>query len=325
MEERMLEVRDLSVSFENDYGTVRILNRIAFTMNRGEVLGVVGESGCGKSMTSMAIMRLIHTPPGKIDGQILFEGRDLLKLGKREMRSIRGNEISMIFQEPMTSLNPVLTIGDQLTEAFKIHQHVRGRKARELAIQALASVGVSEPAQRIREYPHQMSGGMRQRVMIAMAMACRPRLLIADEPTTALDVTIQAQVLSLMKKLKEETGTAILFVSHDLGVVAQMCSRVLVFYCGEIVEEAPIKTLLSRPAHPYTQGLLAALPKRGDDKELYVIPGTVPPASKFPKGCVFAPRCQFARQCCLDRKPEMVEIGEEHLVKCFLAGEKGGK
>ena len=321
----ILKVKDLSVFFDTDYGTVQILNNINFDVRRGEVLGIVGESGCGKSMTSMSVMRLIETPPGRIEGEIEFEGQNLLALKKKEMRKIRGNRISMIFQEPMTSLNPCVTIGDQMMEAIKIHQGLRGKAAKQKAIEALQLVGIPAPEQRIKEFPHQLSGGMRQRVMIAMAMSCQPELLIADEPTTALDVTIQAQVLELMKDLQKKTGTSIMFITHDLSVIAQMSTRVLVFYCGEIVEEAPVEAVLHDPKHPYAQGLLAALPRKGSKEDLYVIPGTVPPASKFPKGCVFAPRCQYATDKCHECKPEMYPCGENRFVKCFrYAEEEGG-
>ncbi len=319
----ILEVKDLSVYFDTDSsGVVQILNKINLQVRKGECLGIVGESGCGKSMTSMAVMRLIETPPGIVEGEILFEGKNLFGMSKNEMRKIRGNRISMIFQEPMTSLNPVITVGAQLREAIKIHQGLKGRAATEKAVEALRSVGIPAPEQRVKEYPHQLSGGMRQRVMIAMAMLCNPEILIADEPTTALDVTIQAQVLDLMNKLREQTDTAIVFITHDLSVIAQMCSRVLVFYCGEVIEEGPVEEILRRPKHPYTQGLLAALPHHGDDSDLYVIPGTVPPASKFPKGCVFAPRCEHAAEACADNKPPVIPCGDGRCVKCFLYEQK---
>ena len=317
MDNKMLEVKNLSVFFDTDYGTVQILNKINFHVNRGEILGIVGESGCGKSMTSLSILRLIETPPGRIEGEILFNGQNILSLSKRKMRQIRGDRISMIFQEPMTSLNPVVTIGDQLMEAIKIHQGLKGKEAKKKAIEALQMVCIPEPEQRIKEYPHQLSGGMRQRVMIAMALSCQPELLIADEPTTALDVTIQAQILELIKDLQHKTNTGIMFVTHDLSVIAQICSRVLVFYCGEIVEEAPVYEVLHDPKHPYTMGLLAALPQRGEKGNLYVIPGTVPQASNFPKGCVFAPRCKYATEKCHSQKPDMYSVGEGRFAKCF--------
>ena len=321
--ERLLEVRDLSVFFEGPLDSARILNQISFHIDRGEILGIVGESGCGKSMTAMSVLRLLQSPPARIEGSIRFDGVDLLSLGKREMRRIRGNRISMIFQEPMTSLNPVMTVGEQLREALRIHQGLRGEALRRRVVEALGMVGVADPESRVRSYPHEMSGGMRQRVMIAMAMACRPDLLIADEPTTALDVTIQAQVLELMRELSVQTGTALMLITHDLSVIAQMCSRVLVFYCGEIVEQAPVRQLLEEPRHPYTQGLLASLPQRGVYGDLNIIPGQVPKASDFPAGCVFAPRCARAGGRCFAEKPPMTASGSGG-VRCWAYGPQEG-
>ena len=316
--ENVIDIQDLKVFFDNDYETIQILNGINFSIRAGETLGIVGESGCGKSMTALSIMRLLKSPPARIEGQILFRGEDILKASVKRMREIRGNEISMIFQDPMTSLNPVFTIGYQLREVFRLHQGMTKEQATEASIQALRMVNVALPERRINDYPYQLSGGMRQRVMIAMALACKPHLLIADEPTTALDVTIQAQVLDLMRKLRDETGTAIAFITHDLGVVSEMCERAVVLYCGEIMEEASTETLFEDPKHPYTMGLLNALPHPGSRSEkLYVIPGMVPQAGHFPKGCVFAPRCEYATERCHAEKPSLTTLEEGHKVKCF--------
>ena len=318
MSEKVLEVKNLKLFFDGNYGTTQIIDGISFEIGAGESLGIVGESGCGKSMTAMSIMRLLKSPPARIEGEILFEGQNLLEIPKSEMRRMRGNKISMVFQDPMTSLNPVFTIGYQLSEAFRLHQGMDKAQAMAASIEALKMVNVALPEKRVKEYPYQLSGGMRQRVMIAMALACKPRLLIADEPTTALDVTIQAQVLSLMRQLRDETGTAIMFITHDLGVVAEMCERAIVLYCGEIMEEAPTAVLFKNPAHPYTEGLLHALPHAGQrEGKLYVIPGTVPAAGHFPKGCVFAPRCQYATERCQNEKPETIHLEDNHTVRCF--------
>ena len=318
-EEAIIKVKNLQVEFDTDYKyRLRILNGISFEIYKGETLGLVGESGCGKSMTALSIMQLLETPPAHISGEIEFEGQDLLKLKKDAVRKIRGNRISMIFQEPMTSLNPVYTIGNQLEEDLVLHQGMSRKEARRQAVELLKSVSVALPEKRVKEYPYQLSGGMRQRVMIAMALACRPKLLIADEPTTALDVTIQAQVLDLMRKLKAETGTAIAFITHDLGVVSEMCNRVIVLYCGEIMEEAETSTLFERPLHPYTAGLLDSLPQMGQrDERLHIIPGSVPPAGKYPSGCVFAPRCAYATDRCRAEKPAMAKPEAGHMVRCF--------
>ena len=313
----ILSVKDLKLWFHNDFGATQILNGISFDIYRGETLGIVGESGCGKSMTSLCTMRLLDTPPARIEGEILLNGVDLLKLSEKEMQKMRGNKLSMIFQEPMTSLNPVYTIGDQISEALRLHQGMSKKEALAKSIEMLRLVKVALPEQRVHEYPHQLSGGMRQRVMIAMALACRPELLIADEPTTALDVTVQAQVLDLMRDLQDEMGTAIAFITHDLGVINEMCSRTIVLYCGEVMEEAPVKDLFKDPKHPYTVGLLSTLPKFGQEGELPTIPGTVPPAGKFPAGCVFAPRCPHATEQCKAKKPPLVTTGEGHKVRCF--------
>jgi len=313
--EKIIEVKDLKLYFDGDYGTTQILNGITFDIHAGETLGIVGESGCGKSQTAMSIMRLNKA---RLEGSIEFKGQNMLTLPMKEMRKIRGNEISMIFQDPMTCLNPVFTIGHQLSEVFRLHQGMNKKEAWEASINALRMVNVAMPEKRVKDYPYQMSGGMRQRVMIAMALACKPQLLIADEPTTALDVTIQAQVLDLMRNLRDETGTAIAFITHDLGVVSEMCDRAIVLYCGEVMEEASTEELFKNPMHPYTEGLLNALPKAGQrDGKLYVIPGMVPPAGKFPKGCVFAPRCKYATEKCHAEKPEVKIVGDCHAVRCF--------
>ena len=321
--EKIIEVKDLKLYFDGDYGTTQILNGINFDIHAGETLGIVGESGCGKSQTAMSIMRLNKA---RIEGEINFKGQNMLTLPMKDMRKIRGNDISMIFQDPMTCLNPVFTIGHQLSEVFRLHQGMSKKEAWEASINALKMVNVAMPEKRVKEYPYQLSGGMRQRVMIAMALACKPQLLIADEPTTALDVTIQAQVLDLMRNLRDETGTAIAFITHDLGVVSEMCDRAIVLYCGEVMEEASTEELFRNPMHPYTEGLLNALPKPGQrDGKLYVIPGTVPPAGKFPKGCVFAPRCKYATEKCHAEKPEVKIVGEGHAVRCFRYEEVQGE
>ncbi len=315
--DRILEVNNLELWFKNDYGANKILNRVSFDVNNGEALGIVGESGCGKSVTSLCVMQLLNCPPAVIKGSIKLKGQELLGLSDKKMQKIRGNKISMIFQEPMTSLNPVFTIGDQLMETFIFHQGLSKKEAKEKSLEMLRMVRIPEPEQRFNEYAYQMSGGMRQRVMIAMALACKPSLLIADEPTTALDVTIQAQVLDLMRNLQKETGTAIMFITHDLGVVSEMCKRVIVMYCGEVMEESETEELFKNPKHPYTEGLLSTLPKFDRPGKLATIPGTVPPSGKFPEGCVFEPRCKYACEKCKKNKPERIMVGENHYVRCF--------
>ena len=312
-----LQIKDLELWFDNDRGSVKILNGISFDIYKGETLGIVGESGCGKSVTSLSIMRLLQSPPARFGGSIKLQDKELLKLSERQMQSIRGNRISMIFQEPMTSLNPVFTIGDQLIETFMQHQGLSKAEAWTKGIEMLRMVRIPLPEQRMKEFPYQLSGGMRQRVMIAMALACQPELLIADEPTTALDVTIQAQVLDLMRDLQKELGTSIAFITHDLGVVSEMCDRVIVLYCGEVVEEAVAEDLFETPKHPYTEGLLGTLPKFGQSGRLEMIPGVVPPAGKFPAGCVFAPRCKYATEKCHAQKPGLCDLGSGHKVRCF--------
>ena len=313
-----LSVKDLELWFDNDYGAVKILNKISFDIYKGETLGIVGESGCGKSMTSLCIMQLLDPTRAHVMGSIRFQGRDLLKLNDRKMQQVRGKQISMIFQEPMTSLNPVYPIGDQLCETFVQHQGMTKKQAMGKALELMRLVRIPEPDQRLKEYPYQLSGGMRQRVMIAMALACRPELLIADEPTTALDVTIQAQILDLMQDLQKELGTSIAFITHDLGVVNEMCDRVIVLYCGEVMEEAPNQELFEDPKHPYTEALISTLPKFDQPGRLPVISGTVPPSGQYPKGCVFAPRCPYAQARCHAEKPNRVKTGEGHFVRLPL-------
>ncbi|WP_018132030.1 ABC transporter ATP-binding protein [Effusibacillus pohliae] len=316
----LLEIRGLKTYFFTDQGTVRSVDVVDLAVGHGETVGIVGESGCGKSVTSLSIMGLIPKPPGKIvDGSILFEGVDLLTLSEADMRRIRGNRISMIFQEPMTSLNPVFTIGDQICETLRLHTDLGKKEAKRRAVELLKEVGIPRAEQIADEYPHRLSGGMRQRVMIAMAMACQPKLLIADEPTTALDVTIQAQILDLMRKLKRENGTSILMITHDLGVVAEMCDRVVVMYGGKVVEEADVETIFYDPRHPYTIGLLKSIPSLDQEVEwLESIPGNVPFPSEMPDGCKFAPRCAFATDRCRQEEPELIELANGHKSRCFL-------
>ena len=311
-----LQVRDLRVQIETDTATLDILHGISFDIHKGETLGIVGESGCGKSMTALSIMRLTQKN-AKVTGSITLDGQSLLDMPMKEFRKIRGNRVSMIFQEPMTSLNPVFTVGHQLMEVYRLHQGLDKKQAREKSIEALRMVNVPMPEKRVDCYPYQLSGGLRQRVMIAMALACRPELLIADEPTTALDVTIQAQVLDLMCKLRDELGTAIAFITHDLGVVSELCTRTIVLYCGEIMEQGDTRSLLTQPLHPYTEGLKASLPERGSRERLHVIPGSVPSALDFPKGCVFAPRCPYATPRCAAEKPPLYERSDGRSVRCF--------
>ena len=315
-----LQVRDLRVQIETDTATLDILHGISFDIYKGETLGIVGESGCGKSMTALSIMRLTQ-PNAKVSGSITLDGQSLLDMPMKDFRKIRGNRVSMIFQEPMTSLNPVFTVGRQLMEVFRLHQGLDKEQAREKSIEALRMVNVPMPEKRVDCYPYELSGGLRQRVMIAMALACRPELLIADEPTTALDVTIQAQVLDLMCKLRDDLGTAIAFITHDLGVVSELCSRTIVLYCGEIMEEGDTESLLTSPLHPYTEGLKASLPERGTRERLHVIPGAVPSALDFPKGCVFAPRCPYATERCAAEKPPLYDMGGGRAVRCFRCEE----
>ncbi|MFN0304236.1 MAG: ABC transporter ATP-binding protein [Burkholderiales bacterium] len=319
----LLDVDGLKTHFYTRDGIVRAVDGVSFSVMPGETLAVVGESGCGKSVTSLSILRLIASPPGRtVAGRVLFEGRDLLTLPERAMRGVRGNEISMIFQEPMTSLNPVLTIGRQISEPLIVHRGLGRTDALKRAVSLLGQVNIPEPQRRVGEYPHQLSGGMRQRVMIAMALACDPKLLIADEPTTALDVTIQAQILDLMRSLKEKSGAAIMLITHDLGVVAEMAQRVVVMYAGRKVEEAPVGALFARPRHPYTQGLLTSIPRLGaadrtQRRRLAEIPGMVPSLREPIAGCVFAPRCAHVTALCRREFPPLETKAPGHSVACW--------
>lgn len=325
--ENLLEVRDLVVEFQTSRGAargeqrvLRAVDRISFSIARGKTLGIVGESGCGKSVTALSIMRLISAPGRILGGPIRYEGKNLLDVDEGELRQIRGNKISMIFQEPMTSLNPVYTTGEQVAEAVRLHQGKSRKEAMEIAVEMFRLVGIPSPAERVRNYPHQMSGGMRQRVMIAMALACKPDLLIADEPTTALDVTIQAQILELLRELQDKMGMSMMLITHDLGVVAETCQDVVVMYAGRIVEHSPVEALFKTPKHPYTAGLLGSVPgaQYGTDGErgrLQEIPGMVPPLHDLPVGCKFQDRCQSVTSQCRDSEPELVEIGAS-LVRC---------
>jgi oligopeptide/dipeptide ABC transporter ATP-binding protein len=350
--EPLLELRDLNIAFNTERGQIRPVRDVSYSIYPGQTLAVVGESGCGKSVTALSILRLIPMPPGQVlGGEVLFQGRDLLQLSEKEMRAVRGRDIAMIFQEPMTSLNPVYTIGDQIAEAVTLHQHVRAKEAYEIAEQAMRDVGISDPHRRLHEYPHQMSGGMRQRVMIAMALSCKPKLLIADEPTTALDVTIQAQILELLRKLQNQTGMAILLITHDLGVVAENADTVAVMYASRVVEYAPVEEIFDHPLHPYTDGLLKSVPKLGaHSQRLVSIPGTVPNPARFPTGCKFHTRCPRTREAatrlsssksatapandvvqvttteetfpvlrlCADQEPDLREITPGHWARCHL-------
>jgi peptide/nickel transport system ATP-binding protein len=316
----ILQIENLQTHFFTDRGQIPAVDGIDITVRKGEILGIVGESGCGKSVTSLSVMRLVPNPPGKIvGGTIKFKGEDLVTASEKRMREIRGNEIAMIFQEPMTSLNPVYTIGDQIGEVIRLHTKASKKEAHERSIEMLKKVGIPRAEAIVNEYPHQLSGGMRQRVMIAMAMACNPELLIADEPTTALDVTIQAQILDLMRHLNKESETAIMLITHDLGVVAEMCHRVVVMYAGNIVEEGDVRTILKEPKHPYTIGLLNSIPKLEETKErLYSIPGNVPIPGSLTVGCRFAPRCEHATDQCRAQMPELKTVGEGHRSRCWL-------
>ncbi|MGE5306454.1 MAG: ABC transporter ATP-binding protein [Alphaproteobacteria bacterium] len=317
----LIQVRNLRTSFFTPEGEVRAIDGVSFEIAEGKTLGLVGESGCGKSVTSLSIMRLIPSPPGKIvGGEIIYRGRDLLKLNNEEMRKIRGNEISMIFQEPMTSLNPVFTVGNQIGEAIRLHQGLGKKETRQKTIDMLRLVKIADPESRVDAYPHQLSGGMRQRVMIAMALSCNPSLLIADEPTTALDVTIQAQILELMKELQQQIGMALLLITHDLGVVAEQADEVAIMYAGKIVERASAPAIFARPFHPYTVGLLNSLPgARGKKKKrLAAIPGVVPNPLHLPGGCRFRDRCPKAQGVCADAEPPLVENAQGHWVACYF-------
>ncbi|WLA65205.1 ABC transporter ATP-binding protein [Bradyrhizobium diazoefficiens] len=322
----VLEVKNLKTVFFTNSGLFKAVDDVSFTVRRGETLAIVGESGCGKSVTALSLMRLVPDPPGRIvGGSVSLEGTDLLTLDEAEMRAVRGNRISMIFQEPMTSLNPVMRIGDQIVEAVRLHRVTSAKEARNIAVEMLRLVRIPEPARRAREYPHQLSGGMRQRAMIAMALACRPALLIADEPTTALDVTIQAQILALILDLQKELGTGLVLITHDLGVVAQTAQRVIVMYAGRKVEEASIEALFADPRHPYTRGLMASIPSvpasgAATQARLNEIPGTVPSLVRLPSGCAFAPRCKLAIKRC-EEYPPLQDWGGGHLAACWRAAD----
>ena len=326
-ETNVLEVKSLQTVFFTASGLFRAVDDVSFHVKRGETLAIVGESGCGKSVSALSIMRLVPNPPGRIvGGEIRLEGTDLLALEEARMREIRGNRISMIFQEPMTSLNPVIRIGDQISEAVRLHRDMSGKEAWERSVEMLRLVRIPEPARRAQEYPHQLSGGMRQRAMIAMALACRPALLIADEPTTALDVTIQAQILALMIELQKELGMGLILITHDLGVVAQTAQRVIVMYAGKKVEEADVDSLFANPLHPYTRGLMASIPavptaQAKASERLAEIPGTVPALTRLPQGCAFAPRCALAVDRCRQEYPQLQDFGGNHLAACWRAAE----
>ncbi|MEH7452711.1 ABC transporter ATP-binding protein [Gottfriedia acidiceleris] len=319
-DETILDVKNLQTYFYTDEGISKAVNGISFKLKKGETLGIVGESGSGKSITSLSLLRLIPSPPGKITGgSILFKGEDLLAKTEKQMRSIRGNEISMIFQEPMTSLNPVYSAGEQIAEAIRLHQKLNKKEAWDKAVEMLRLVGIPSPEKRAKQEPHELSGGMRQRVMIAMALACHPEVLIADEPTTALDVTIQAQILELIKSLQKDLGTAVILITHDLGVVYETCDRVAVMYAGRIVEYTSAKELYNNPKHPYTIGLLNSLPRLDmDQDELTTIPGTVPSPFNMPKGCSFAPRCAHAKPMCHELVPDLQTLDKNTEVSCWM-------
>lgn len=324
-----LEVKNLKTYFYTEDGVVKAVDGVDFHVFPGEVMGLVGESGCGKSVTSLSIMRLISMPGKIVEGEIIFDGKDLLKYTEEQMVHIRGNRISMIFQQPQTALNPVFKVGDQISEVLHIHQSLGKEAGRARAIELLKMVGIPEPERRAEAFPHELSGGMAQRVMIAMALACVPDLLIADEPTTALDVTIQAQILGLMKDLREKIGTSIILITHDLGVVAEMCERVAVMYAGRIVEQTDVKTLFEQPLHPYTQGLIGSIPVLGKLKDrLEVIPGSVPNLVNLPPGCQFAPRCkarmQYNLSICSETEPQLLELTSGHTVRCWLYANADG-
>jgi oligopeptide/dipeptide ABC transporter ATP-binding protein len=319
----LLQVKNLKTYFYTEDGVVKAVDGVDFAVYPGEVIGIVGESGCGKSVTSLSIMRLIGVPGKIVEGEILFDGKDLAKLSEHEMGQVRGNRISMIFQQPQSALNPVFRVGDQIAEVLTIHKSISKEEGVKQAIELLKMVGIPDPERRAEAYPHELSGGMAQRVMIAMALACAPELLIADEPTTALDVTIQAQILDLMRDLREKTNTSIILITHDLGVVAEMAERVAVMYAGQIVEQASVTSLFEKPLHPYTQGLIGSIPILGKLKErLEVIPGTVPNLVNMPVGCRFASRCksrvEYQLTICTEKEPDLVEILPDHIARCWL-------
>ena len=325
-DEKILEVKSLVTSFKTERGIMKAVDGESFFVKKGEMLGIVGESGCGKSVTSQSILRLYDEKYlAKITGEVLMEETDLLKLPMRQMQKIRGDKISMVFQDALSALNPVMTVGDQITETIRIHQKISAKEAREKALEIMRLVGIPAYEERFCEYPHQLSGGMRQRIMIAIALSCEPRVLIADEPTTALDVTIQAQIMDLMVDLNRKLGMSVMLITHDLAVVAETCSRVIVMYLGQIVEEALVKDIFENPAHPYTRGMMNSIPRLEEEnrERLYVIKGTVPLLSQIPKGCRFAPRCPNATQKCREQMPGLVPFGEDHNVRCWYPGQKG--
>lgn len=320
--EPILHIKDLRTSFFTEEGEVKAVDGVTLTVPRGETIGVVGESGCGKSVMALSVLRLIDRPGRIVGGEILFHGQDILTISNKEMLAIRGNRISMIFQEPMTSLNPVFTIGDQIRESFRIHQRMGARAAHGRALEMLKMVGIPSPEKRMQQYPFELSGGMRQRVMIAMALACVPELLIADEPTTALDVTIQAQILELIKDLQQKLGMSVMIITHDLGIVAETCNYVAVMYCGNIVEYAAVEPLFKDPLHPYTAGLFKSLPRHDVDmEELEAIKGSVPSPAEMPSGCRFAPRCPYAEEICLQRLPGLDSFEGGRFVRCWIYSE----
>jgi peptide/nickel transport system ATP-binding protein len=329
--EPLLSVRNLVTAFDTDGGIIRAVDDVSFDVPEGSTLGLVGESGCGKSVTSLSIMRLLPTPPGRVlGGQVIYRGKDLLTLPERQMRALRGDRISMIFQEPMTSLNPVYTVGSQIVEVLRIHRPISRRDARKRAIELLELVGIASPSTRVDSYPHELSGGMRQRVMIAMALACEPDLLIADEPTTALDVTIQAQILDLLRRLQEKLSMSVILITHDLGVVAEFAQKMVVMYAGRVVEEGSVADLFSRPMHPYTQGLLRSIPAAGRNgnlseggkpRRLTTIEGVLPSLSELPPGCRFQERCRYARERCENEEPELLAPAANRRARCFYTDE----
>ena len=326
--EELLKINNLKTHFFTDKGIVPAVDGVSLSVKRGQIIGIVGESGCGKSITSLSILKLVSEPGKIVGGEIIFEGEDLANKSIKEMQGIRGNSISMIFQEPMTSLNPVYTIGKQVAEAILTHKKdITKAQAKKSVIEMFRLVGIPEPEKRFNTFPHQLSGGLRQRVMIAMALICRSKLLIADEPTTALDVTIEAQILNLMKKLRDDIGTSIIMITHNLGVVAELCDYAYVMYAGKIMEHAEIFELFKNPMHPYTVGLLKSIPKKNEDierKRLYSIKGMVPNLLSLPKGCRFKPRCEDAMEICSEKEPEIIDIGNDHKVRCWKYFEQGG-
>lgn len=323
MGEKILEVKNLATSFKTERGVMKAIDGINFSANRNEILGIVGESGCGKSVTCQSILRLYDEKHmAKIEGQVLLNGENILKFSEHQMEKIRGYSISMVFQDALSALNPVMRIGDQIMEVIRLHHKgISKEEAKAQTLNILKLVGIPAYQERFRQYPHEMSGGMRQRIMIAIALICQPQILIADEPTTALDVTIQAQIMNLIVKLKEKMGMSVLLITHDLAVVAETCDRVIVMYLGQIVEEAPVQELFQNPAHPYTRGMMMSIPVMAEEKKerLYMIKGTVPLLNQIPKGCRFAPRCEFATEKCRQNMPELMELKDGHRVRCFMA------